>query len=271
MSLQPRSSTVRMQPEQPGLEPKTYDGGGGPAVPSIGAEAVRVADALSSTSARLIGGVAVWYVCPSARREHFARQYEDIDVAVEAKDRGELKRVVGQLGFQPNAQFNALQGARRQLYWKGDLKLDVFVDRFEMCLNLDLRGRLALVDRVLNPTDLLLTKLQIVQLTWKDVQDAMALLADCELGESDWASEINLGRIAAICARDWGWWATLTDNIDRLLGHVPSFGPDAVRLQAQLGRLREATHERPRSLAWRMRDKVGRRKAWYRLPDEIEG
>ena len=47
-------------------------------------------------------------------------------------------------------------------------RLDVFLDRFEMCHQLDLRDRLGLEPPTLPLADLLLTKLQVVETTDKD-------------------------------------------------------------------------------------------------------
>jgi hypothetical protein len=40
------------------------------------------------------------------------------------------------------------------------------------------------------------------------------------------------------------------------------------RVQSQVRRYTEALAEAPKSLAWRMRARVGERKRWYELPEE---
>jgi len=59
--------------------------------------------------------------------------------------------------------------------------VDVFLDKFRMEQSLDFRQRLRLDDVTIPITDLLLTKLQIVELNEKDLKDIVAILEDHEL------------------------------------------------------------------------------------------
>src|SRR6202035_3221723 len=67
----------------------------------------------------------------------------------------------------------------------------------------------------LPPADLLLTKLQIVELTDKDHRDLLTLFLEHEIGERD-EDEISGAYVASLCAGDWGLWRTVTRNLERL-------------------------------------------------------
>jgi hypothetical protein len=133
--------------------------------------------------------------------------------------------------------------------------------------------RLALEPVTVPLAELLLTKLQIVQLNEKDVRDALALLHDHPVEERD-GDAINAARSAELCAADWGLWRTFTANLEALEGHIGRYdlpeegkGSIAERVEG----LQERIEEEPKSFGWRMRAKIGDRKRWYELPEEVEG
>ena len=81
--------------------------------------------------------------------------------------------------------------------------LDVFYDRLEFCHVIPLTGRLE-VDRPTIPVaELLLSKLQIVQINEKDVVDVILLLLDHALGSGD-ADTVDVERIGRLCAATTG-------------------------------------------------------------------
>ena len=92
--------------------------------------------------------------------------------------------------------------------------------------------------------------------------------------DGDEPGTIGLGRIRPVVGNDWGWWRTVTMNLDRITalasgdgrGLVPAGGKhDPVE---QLGVLREAAETAPKSLRWKARAKVGDRVRWYEMPEE---
>ena len=54
--------------------------------------------------------------------------------------------------------------------------MDVLIDKLEMCHTLDFAERITRMPYTLDPLDLLLTKLQIVELNAKDADDCLRLL-----------------------------------------------------------------------------------------------
>src|SRR4030095_8322832 len=104
---------------------------------------------------------------------------------------------------------------RRLLYYDeaNGRQLDVFVGAFRMCHTLELDDRLTLDPATLAPADLLLTKLQVVEVNRKDQTDALALLLCHELAAERAGDVIGIDRLAAVTARDWGWFTTVADNL----------------------------------------------------------
>jgi hypothetical protein len=208
---------------------------------------------------RALGGVAVRLLSPSARRPPLQRTVKDIDLAGRGEDREAIASLLSDLGYTPDAEFNLYQGATRLLFVDtvNGRQLDVFLDRLVMCHTLALRDRLDEASRTLAPVDLLLSKLQVVQLNERDLQDAVALLADCE---------IDAARFAAVLGGDWGWWRTCTENLERVADYAERMAVPAVGERVtQLGR---AVDEAPKNLRWRARARIGDRTPWYRLPEE---
>ena len=52
-------------------------------------------------------------------------------------------------------------------------------------------------------------------------------------------------------------------------GHYPLPEDDARRISGRLGDLLARIEARPKSRGWKLRAKVGERKRWYELPDEV--
>ena len=166
--------------------------------------------AAHDVSARLIGGLAVAMHQHTATPVELQRSYADIDIVIGRKDGRGAKTALAELGYVPNDRFNALRGDRRLLFYDtaNGRQLDVFVGTFAMCHALDLSGRLDLLPDTLGIADLVLTKLQIVEINTKDLVDAAQLLRNHQLGRGDEAGrdEVSLDRLCAVTSADWGWY-----------------------------------------------------------------
>ena len=178
---------------------------------NVNEEAIRVAGAITQAKVplRLIGGGAIYLRCPSARQADLRRAYADLDF-VGLGERGiEFRRFFEGLGYEPNSWFNKLHGRTRLLFWDktNGRQADVFLDRMNMCHVLDFRSQLEIDPQTLSLADLLLTKLQIVEMNRKDLIDVVALLIDHAIGSGD-GEEINGAHIARLTAGDWGLYRT---------------------------------------------------------------
>lgn len=229
---------------------------------------------------RLMGGLAFHALCPdwSAPVE---RDRRDIDVATRGRDGRGVSELLIQQGYAPDRRHNALYG-HKQLYFVDSDRgrpVDVLVDRLEMCHQFEFADRLTIRSDTLPPADLLLSKLQIVKINRKDILDALALLSEYPLAAGDLGgSAISTGRIASLTSADWGWWRTVTGNLDRLAGFIAKdldprdldFGrAPRFDVSAQVEMLRQAIDAAPKSTRWRLRARIGERAPWYDLPEEV--
>src|SRR6266581_8115981 len=152
---------------------------------AISDEAKRVLDEAKERGIilRLFGGVAVKYHCPSATHRSLQRSYPDLDFFGRGKQGREIRKLFLDLGYEPNQRFNALHGATRLIFEdaKNQRVVDIFLDVFRMCHTLHLGERLSLDDSTIPISDLLLTKLQVVEINEKDIRDLIAILRDHEV------------------------------------------------------------------------------------------
>lgn len=244
------------------------------------AEAGRILDAARAAGVvlRAVGGVAIRLRAPSVAHLLPPRDYHDIDLAGQRGASDRVTKVLESLGYEGARRFNTMNGRERLMFWDpiNGRRVDVFLDDLRMCHRLAFRDRLEVDDLTLPLADLALMKLQIVQLTERDGQDLTALLADHPLADAD-GDGISLARILTICAADWGWWRTVTRNLDRLIAEwqdTTEAGPPAQRgmvsqatTRARL--LREHLDHVPKTWSWKLRAAIGERRVWYELPEEI--
>jgi hypothetical protein len=224
---------------------------------------------------RLIGGLAVCLHSPHVGRLGFHREYPDIDFVAHKSDQQLLTHFFTHMGYAPDNTFNTLNGDRRQIYYdiQSGRHIDIFVGDFEMCHKLPMRDRLLVHPTTVPLAELFLSKSQIVQLNRKDAFDMIALLLDNELSFSD-DQQINLDRIARLCAKDWGLYTTTMINLGRLEQIVrhDEAGLSEAEIQLILQRIttiRQALQSISKSLLWKARDRLGTRLRWYSEVEEI--
>ena len=223
---------------------------------------------------RLFGGVAIWERSGARMREALGRDYADVDLVAHKRQSRPLRDLLEQDGYLPERTFNATHGASRLLYHApdGSFHIDVFLDRFSMSHELDFSDRLELETLTLPAADLLLAKLQVAEINRKDLTDAAMLLLDHELADQDGAGKLNAGYLSSVCAGDWGLFTTASDNLEALEGlssELPVRPDEKDELQARVSELRERLEQAPKSRAWKLRARIGRRKRWFEVPEEI--
>jgi hypothetical protein len=217
--------------------------------------------------------VAIGILAGKALPEPLRRSYADIDLVVRREDGGRARSLLTKLGYEADRGFNSLHGSTRLLFYDlaNSRRLDVFVGVFRMCHELDLGGRLELAPSTLTPADLLLTKLQIVELNHKDLIDVMTLLHISAIGDRPETGTIDLPRLEHVTGADWGWHTTVTDNLERVSNAAGELliQDDAAIVRNRAQDIRQAIERAPKSLGWKVRARVGRRMQWYELPEEV--
>jgi len=222
---------------------------------------------------RVLGGLAVRMLCPNLPPR--SRDGQDLDLATNAASRAAVRDVLEERGYVGDRHFNALHG-NKQLYFahpETGLTVDVLIDKLEMCHTLEFADRLGRMPYTLDPLDLLLTKLQIVELNEKDVDDCLQLLVTFPVSESDEPGTIGLRPFRSLVGEDWGWWRTVTQNLERIRSVAaaeprPAIAGGELDPIAQIEALERAAEDAPKSRRWRLRSRVGERVRWYELPEE---
>ena len=221
---------------------------------------------------RLIGSIATRLHSPSARSQVIPRALTDIDFVGYSSQSKKVESLFHQLGYVGDDEFNMFHGAERLLFHgKAGLRIDVFFDILTMSHKLDLRGRLELDYPTVSLTDLLMTKLQIVELNEKDVKDMICLLNDHDLADSDQPEKINSKYVVDVCSKDWGVYKTFTMNLNRILTHLDKLSSDdkmRTRVGQQCKIMLDQIEQVPKSTKWKMRARVGEKRRWYELPQD---
>lgn len=239
-------------------------------------EASRVLETASRSdvSLRALGGVAVMLRTYDPTGGLLDREPKDIDFATTRSARKDVSALLTTEGYDANRQFNNLSGHRRLLFndRMTGRQVDVFIDVFEMCHAIPLAPRLTLEANTVPLAELLLTKLQIVELNEKDVRDIVRLLTACDIGAEDGTAQIGAARVAQLCGGDWGLYRTVQLNLTRLEGElVAGWLPEthAERLRQNIDGLVTHIESAPKSMKWRGRARVGDRVRWYNEPEEV--
>jgi hypothetical protein len=222
----------------------------------------------------LLGGVAIRVLLGEKLHPAFDRPVGDLDLLTRKGDGGRLERLLADRGWLPARSFNALNGARRLLFndAAGETQVDVFVESFEMCHRLPLADSLAGPGLTLPATDLLMTKLQIVELNAKDRADLYGLLLGCEIGDGR-PEALDPARLAELTSRDWGLHHTFELNLAALpaaLSETALSEPERAAVRDRVEEILHAMEAAPKSRGWRLRQRVGERKQWYETPEEVD-
>jgi hypothetical protein len=225
---------------------------------------------------RLLGALAFARRCPrhAHLQEMLGRKYTDIDFAAYGRDADRIRELFARAGYAdvPHV-FVDSEGSRMVLENRHtDLHLDVFLDKLEFCHTVRWKGRLEIDNETIPLAEMLLQKMQIVEINEKDLIDTIMLLLEHPLADSD-DDTINIGRVAGICGKDWGWWRTLTMNLDKVRQMAEHYEQLAREETGRVGDQVRAALDRieaePKSMSWRLRARVGDRKKWYRDVGEL--
>lgn len=236
------------------------------------AEATRIVQEAKqrNITLRLFGGIAFRLRSPSTLHANFKRDYVDIDFMGLRNQRKQITQLFTDLGYAPRTTFNAMNGHVRLIFndLENKRRVDIFLNIFEMSHKFDFADRLNVEELTLPLADLLLTKLQVFEITEREYKDVIAFLYDHNLGETDEKDTINVKYIAKLCGSDWGLWRTLSLNLERIREALPKFAPEQQEaVRSKIDQLKRRIDEEPKSFGWKMRAKVGDKVKWYELPE----
>ncbi len=240
-------------------------------------EADRILDASrkAGLTLRLVGSMAVLRRCPNyAFLASNDRIYRDLDFAGRKKEARNVQELLSRLGYLEDREVFVVSEGARAIFSSvsNGVHVDIFYEKLDFCHPIPLEDRLQIDTLTLPLAELLLAKMQIVKINEKDLVDMMAMLLEHRLGDAD-EDTINVARIATLCAEDWGLWRTTTGNLEKLElfadGHSKLDEQQRARLVASVDALRRRLDAEPKTLAWRMRARIGERMKWYNDVEEV--
>jgi len=239
------------------------------------AEALRLVDEAeeSGIKLRILGSLAYRIHCPEnlALFDAMERALTDIDFAADKRQTKEIKAFITDRGYEEDQRITVSTEGSRYYFEHPEtgLGVDVFLDELYFCHRIPLRDRLSLDAPTIPTVDLLLEKMQIVELNLKDVKDTLVLLLEhpVSAGNGGGPETIDGAYVAGVLSDDWGFWYTVTQNLDKVERFLPDFQPigpaQGEVIRGRLAELREAIDSAPKSRRWKMRSKIGAKKKWY--------
>jgi hypothetical protein len=226
---------------------------------------------------RILGSIAYRLQCPNNLHlfQDTKRVLTDVDFAAERKQNRAIRQFLTARGYVADEGiYVASEGARHAYLHKDTgLNVDVFADELYFCHRIPFKDRLDLDRPTISTTDLLLEKMQIVEINLKDFKDTVVLMLEHPLStQENGPKAIDVAYITDMMRQDWGFYYTFTTNLKRVpdyFGEFPSI-EDHQRavVQDRVKALIEAIESAPKTLGWKMRSKIGTRTLWYQEVSE---
>lgn len=225
---------------------------------------------------RVIGSLAFQMHCPKYGylQQAMGRAYTDIDFAAYKSQTREVQALMAGLGYREEREVFMISEGNRSIFHHPHhpIHVDVFYDKLDFCHVITWNGRLEVDSPTIPLSEMLMEKMQIVKICEKDIIDTLMLLLEHPLGDND-QEVINIQRIAQLCARDWGLWRTITMNLEkvaRLAQTYPQLNDEQKRqIQDRVTQALSVIQAEPKTMAWKMRARVGDRVKWYKEVDEV--
>lgn len=221
---------------------------------------------------RILGSIAYRLQCPNNLHlfDDTKRVLTDVDFGAERKQNRAIREFLMARGYVPDEGiYMASEGARHAyLHRETGLNVDVFADELYFCHRIPFKGRLELDSPTICTTDLLLEKMQIVEINLKDFKDTIVLMLEHPLShQRPGKKSIDTDYIVDTMRQDWGFYHTFTTNLKRVPDYFREF-PSIKETELEIIRKRideliNVIEAAPKSLGWKMRAKIGTRKLWY--------
>ena len=219
---------------------------------------------------RILGSLAYRLHCPGSLElfEEMERDLTDVDFAARSDQRKAVRDFFEDLGYRIDQDLVVATEGKRYFLTdpRSGMGVDVFFDELFFCHRIPLRDRLGLDYPTIPLADLVLEKMQIVEINPKDVKDSLVLLLEHPV-ESTGREAIDGPYIAKLLSADWGFYYTVTRNLEKLRHHVADYGALDPRgweiVNSRISELEKLIEEEPKARGWKIRARIGPRVRWY--------
>jgi hypothetical protein len=225
---------------------------------------------------RLLGAIAFQTHCPKYNylTARLRRVLSDVDFAAYGSERDPIEKMMREFGYADQPMITALFGSQRMIWdnKSNGMHVDIFFDKLEMNHNITFRDRLGLDESTISLADMLLEKMQIVRINEKDIVDTIMLLREHEIGGNA-PETIDAEYIARLLSNDWGFYYTFTTNLkkvqDALTRYPELTTEDRDDITRKIQDLSARMEKVPKTLAWKLRSRVGSKTKWYKDVEDV--
>jgi hypothetical protein len=224
----------------------------------------------SKTTLRALDSLAVWLSCPHTRALLTPPSKKQLEFAARSAQRESIRRVFERAGHQTTQAIEEFFASPRLRFTNlaRGLFTEVHLDKFAMYHQLELTPFLAQEGAVLPETALILLRLQLVEMPKAALRELGALLLECDISPVAAKGKIDASAIARLCADDWGWYRTVTMNLQRVMAFAVTTitTDDKAIVVERAEQIRQAIESAPKSIRWQARARLGDNVRWYELP-----
>lgn len=233
----------------------------------------------SGVNLRAVGGLGIMMHCHENIEllKSMNRRPSDLDFVASSRQDREIDKLFLNAGYTEKGGSGVTMEVwtDRRIYEHPSLPhVDVFFDGLDFCHKIDYHKRLFIDNPTLSPADLMLGKLQIVEINEKDLQDILVLNLEHRLSDQDSDETINAKYLSRLMSQDWGFYYTSVLNLKKVKKLIGKYRggilsvKDANLADTQISELIEWFNSSPKSLKWKMRAKIGTKVKWYKNPGE---
>lgn len=200
----------------------------------------------------------------------------DIDFMGYSKDANQANRLfIDTLGYKPDPSvaYSQEYGVKRLIYHHDSgIMAEIFLDELHMAHHLEFKDRLQLDYPTISLVDLLLSKLQIQQLTEKDTKDIIILLAEHSFGSQD-RECIDIDYLLKLTREDWGLFFTAHTNLHKASAFLKQLtvinSSTRNTIEKSIETIIKRMDSEPKTLRWKTRARIGTRMKWYEEVDDV--
>jgi len=221
----------------------------------------------------LCGGLAIWYMCNSYPQYSNSRaDCSDIDFAALSEDKGNLKTIMESNGWFEHELTATTPSSNRAIYIRkeDDLHCDVFFDEAIFNHKISFRKYILSESNILPISILLLQKLQIVELSEKDLVDLLGMFHSA-LTPTEFKFDETI--IVEFLSKDWGFYQTTMENLEKLRRYTISIeklkNVDCDGIIDQIDALQDIILNSEKTTGWKLRSMIGNFFPHYKLVEQV--